>query len=282
VSPDHALFIDGMLIPARLLVNGASIQVDPDCRWVGYYHIEFDSHDILLAEGLPAESYPDTGNRSMFENSGQPPRLHADFAGEQRLRETRSCAPFAVDAARVEPVWRALAGRAVASGWPGPGPAMHEQDLHVLCGKRRIDPLNAADGCYVFVLPDGDAPARLVSRTARPCDMRPWADDRRQIGVLVRRLTLRSGHDVREVALDGPMSRPGWSEVEWHTLGPCRWTLGDALLPPLGGCMLEVILGGTCTTGSRMRWPRRSDRRRARVSRCGPSTRRFGRTPAPV
>jgi serralysin len=30
---------------------------------VTYYHIKLDRHDLLLAEGLPAESYLDTGDR---------------------------------------------------------------------------------------------------------------------------------------------------------------------------------------------------------------------------
>jgi len=30
---------------------------------VEYWHVELDSHDVILAEGLAAESYLDTGNR---------------------------------------------------------------------------------------------------------------------------------------------------------------------------------------------------------------------------
>ncbi len=61
VSPDHAIFIaaDGVLIPARYLVNGATITAMP-VAWVEYHHVELATHDILLAEGLPAESYLDT------------------------------------------------------------------------------------------------------------------------------------------------------------------------------------------------------------------------------
>jgi hypothetical protein len=97
----------------------------------------------------------------------------------------------------------------------------------------------------VFAIPGGDHPRRLVSRTARPCDARPWIDDRRSLGVLVRRLISRSGPNVREVAMDAPLPRDGWCETEWHTLGPCRWTLGDAVLPDLDAGLLEVVLGGT-------------------------------------
>jgi hypothetical protein len=54
VSPGHSLFVSGHLIQAGKLVNGASIaQVPRD--WVEYWHVELDSHDVILAEGLPAE-----------------------------------------------------------------------------------------------------------------------------------------------------------------------------------------------------------------------------------
>ncbi len=244
VSPDHALFIDDMLIPAKLLVNGASIVAETDCRWVTYYHVELEEHDVLLAEGLPAESYLDTGNRASFANCEEPTRLHADFAGAQWMRETYSCAPLIADPARVEPVWRMLTERAEALGWTMPEPVatVEDPDLHVLAGARRIEPLSVRDGRYVFAIPSGDVVLRLMSRAARPYDASPWVDDHRQLGVLVRRLTGRHGG---EVAMDGPMPKSGWHEVEWHNRTPVRWTAGDARLPVRGPGLLEVELAGT-------------------------------------
>ncbi len=68
VSPEHALFVDGVLIPAHRLLNDRSVTQDaPAC--VEYFHVELDRHEVLLAEGLPAESYLDTGNRTMFANA---------------------------------------------------------------------------------------------------------------------------------------------------------------------------------------------------------------------
>ena len=81
VSPDHAIYVDGMLIPARLLRNGATIVREDRLRAVRYFHVELDRHDIVLAEGLPAESYLDTGNRGVFENADEPLVLHPDLTG---------------------------------------------------------------------------------------------------------------------------------------------------------------------------------------------------------
>ena len=114
VSPDHCMFVDGKLIPAKLLINEMTIVQERDTRVVEYYHVELDRHAVLLAEGLPAESYLDTGNRAFFSNAGLALVLHPEFHVNAGLRcwETDACAPLAVSAEAVEPVWRKLASRA--------------------------------------------------------------------------------------------------------------------------------------------------------------------------
>jgi hypothetical protein len=77
VSPDHAVHLDGVLIPARCLVNGHSI-VQAAVDAVTYFHVELPRHDVLLAEGLAAESYLDTGNRFGFADAD--PRADANSA----------------------------------------------------------------------------------------------------------------------------------------------------------------------------------------------------------
>jgi hypothetical protein len=75
LSPDHSVFINGDLIPIKYLINDSTIrQVPVDS--VMYYHIELARHDVVLAHGLPAESYLETGHRSDFTNGGKTVSLH--------------------------------------------------------------------------------------------------------------------------------------------------------------------------------------------------------------
>lgn len=69
LSPEHAVLVDGALIPVRHLVGCTGIAVDTVLDATTYYHVELPRHDVVLAEGLPCESWLDTGNRAMFENN---------------------------------------------------------------------------------------------------------------------------------------------------------------------------------------------------------------------
>ena len=75
LSPDHAVFIDGVLVPVRHLINGSTIVQEPVDE-ITYYHVELATHDLILAEGLPCESYLDTGNRSAFVGERPTAALH--------------------------------------------------------------------------------------------------------------------------------------------------------------------------------------------------------------
>jgi autotransporter passenger strand-loop-strand repeat protein len=246
VSPDHAILLHGRLVPARLLLNGATVRREDGAADVTYFHIELGTHDILLAEGAAAESYLDTGNRAAFENAGLPPRLHPDFAGDQVRREAGTCAPLATASGDVEPIWRGLAARAQALGWtlPDAPDLVDDPDLHIVADGRRIDAAVAEDGRYVFAVPACNQPPRLVSRAARPSDLCAWLDDRRRLGVQVRRMILHLGQDVADIPMDHPMLAEGWWAGEQDDGAPCRWTDGDAGLPATGFGLIEIRLAG--------------------------------------
>ncbi len=79
LSPNHAIFANDVLFPIAYLIDGDGIaQVSRD--EVVYFHLELPAHDVVLAEGLPAESYLDTGDRARFDNGGGAIDLHPDFS----------------------------------------------------------------------------------------------------------------------------------------------------------------------------------------------------------
>jgi hypothetical protein len=209
VSPDHAILVDAVLVPARLLVNGASLVRDTNREEVVYYHVELDKHDILLAENLETESYLDTGNRGMFENSTTPFVLHPNFENDQARREAESCAPLVTDADRIQPIWRRLAGRAEGLGWrlPEAADTTDEPGLRLVSGSRVITPLWCQGKRFIFALPRGLEAVRLVSRSVVPSAQHPWIEDRRCLGVMVSKLTLRTGDCLETMPLDHPSRR---------------------------------------------------------------------------
>jgi hypothetical protein len=81
LSPNHAIYFHEVLIPAYCLRNDTTVrQLDWDS--IEYFHVELPVHDILLAEGLPAESYLECGDRHAFANAGGVTMLFPDFAGD--------------------------------------------------------------------------------------------------------------------------------------------------------------------------------------------------------
>jgi autotransporter passenger strand-loop-strand repeat protein len=110
VSPLHALFIDGVLIPARALVNGVSIVQADRVERVDYFHLELETHDVIYAEGAAAESFVDDDSRSIFHNAAEYGALYPAAA----RGPARYCAPMVEDGAALENARRRIAGFAHA------------------------------------------------------------------------------------------------------------------------------------------------------------------------
>ncbi len=114
MSPDHAVFVDDVMMPIKVLINGTTVARVP-VDTVTYYHVELPQHDAILAEGLAAESYLDTGDRGQFANGGEVIRLLPDFSGGgpgiAALWEAYGFAPLVVCGPVVETVRARLQGR---------------------------------------------------------------------------------------------------------------------------------------------------------------------------
>ncbi|MBB3234523.1 Hint domain-containing protein [Phyllobacterium endophyticum] len=101
LSPNHALLIDGVLIRVKELVNGMSITrtLPAGQKNVEYFHVVLDKHEVIFAEGAPAESFlMRESNHEAFENFAEYERLYpahsrtpmapfAPFAGYESGRE---------------------------------------------------------------------------------------------------------------------------------------------------------------------------------------------------
>ena len=104
LSPGHPVLVGadadnegGHLVPIMCLINGTTIE-RVAVNGVIYWHVELEQHDILLAEGLPAESYIDLGSRPWFAGAGG--ELHDPDMALPGM--PGRCRPVAIDGPVVE------------------------------------------------------------------------------------------------------------------------------------------------------------------------------------
>ncbi len=84
VTADHGMILDGLVINASALVNGSSIAFVPLAELsepLTVYHVETEAHDVILANGAPAESFIDYVGRAAFDNHAE----YVDLYGCERL-----------------------------------------------------------------------------------------------------------------------------------------------------------------------------------------------------
>ena len=228
VSPGHSICVDivgEVLIPAMALINGTTI-VQKEVDHVTYWHVELDSHDILVAENMPAESYLEMGNRAFFAGGDvvaldaspdAPAATHADF-----------CRPFHSEGALVEVVRAQLSARAPMLGWQLVDQGLG--DLHLVVDGMRIDP-HVRGLAARFTVPANAENVWLVSGASIPSAISA-SSDTRLLGVCLNKLAIDDGFDAPlAVMLDDPRLCVGFHAVERKGESTMRWTAGRALLP---------------------------------------------------
>jgi hypothetical protein len=235
LSPGHALLFDEVMVAAEYLVNGLSIVQAEAVDRVEYFHLEFEAHEVILAEGAAAESYVECDNRQGFHNAHEFAALYPDDARP----------PFSYCLPRLETGMAELAAlrerlfeRAELLGYlTTPDP-----DLHLVVDGSVVAAQSTADGRHTFQLDAAAAEVWLASRCGVPAEMAPLSNDRRRLGVCVQQLVLRDDHVRIEVAASDPSLCDGFNEDE----GVQRWTTGMARVPEqflrpfAGGFTVEV------------------------------------------
>jgi O-antigen biosynthesis protein len=78
LSPRHALVLDGVLVPAEHLINAQTIVQAEAVDQVEYFHLEFEAHEVIFAEGTLVESYVECDNRQGFHNAHEFAALYPD------------------------------------------------------------------------------------------------------------------------------------------------------------------------------------------------------------
>ncbi|MEN3212271.1 Hint domain-containing protein [Methylorubrum populi] len=214
VSPDHCLVFDDVLVPAKHLINDATIRQEP-VEAVGYWHIELDSHEALLAEGAPAESYRDCGMHAFFEGAEGWGMRVGDKAPVALL------APHALSGPRLHGVKAFLIARAKHLG------ARRQDDpsLQLVADGQVLTPVAIESRRFTFDVPEGTQELVLRSRRSVPAHWIAENEDRRSLGVRVSDLR---ADDVAVAMTDAQLSQ-GWNAVEPN--GSERWTDGSAHLP---------------------------------------------------
>lgn len=93
VTADHGMLVDGVICHAGALVNGTTIIRVPLSEMgetFMVYHIETAEHEIIFANGAPAETFIDNVSRRVFDNYAEFEALYGDVPEMEELPHPRA------------------------------------------------------------------------------------------------------------------------------------------------------------------------------------------------
>ncbi|MXV44992.1 hypothetical protein GS501_08060 [Saccharibacter sp. 17.LH.SD] len=239
VTPEHCMFVEGVFIPARMLVNGSTVAYQNDVTEYDIYHVETEKHSVIWANDALSETYLDTGSRHVFSVFASINASSENLEQYRKTWEKDAAAPLVTRRDVVEPIWKDVAQRAgcVLSAHE----TTEEPNLRLMIDTGEVLlPYRVSNQHYLFRLPERVANVRILSRTSRPSEVvGPFVDDRRNLGVLIDDLRLfqDDGCSIIETPFQ-ESSLQGWDVIE---ASHCRWTKGDALLPVGNTSSMRVL-----------------------------------------
>ena len=238
LSPDHSVCVDVLgevLIPVGRLINGSTIaRIEVDM--IAYWHVELESHDILIANNLPAESYLAVANRAGFDELRGVPAIHDE--GRERT-QANFCRPVVTEGQTLGFIRQRLDARARALGWtPSTDP-----ELRLSVDGEILVPL-IEEGVAAFLFPSSAKDVRLLSNTFRPKAF--GTNDGRTLGVMLLGVSFcGQAGEPRRIRLDDQRLGISYMQESRPNLA-WRWTDGEAKLNPelwagLTGCVSLLV-----------------------------------------
>lgn len=221
LTPEHSVYMNGFLIPIRLLVNDVSIYYDTEIEYFEYYHIICEKHTIVDVNGLDAETYYNTGNSFKFKNNI--PQVESDIFSQ-----------ILVSGPEFDEVVTLVSEQTMKNFddvelYTPESIVAFNHIPSIVVANRSYYPIRKINNRYVFSIPNKFSSFAIVSDKIRPCDIiGNHCDDRRYLGVHVKNIIVNN----ESIAIDT-------SNNGWYSDG---WTNGHGIVNHDGNSSINTII----------------------------------------